>query len=263
MQEGQYTQYPRPPIREIDFGVVSEAFQLIFKHWQPMLTASFLGYFIPYCAIQVLSIVVQYQLVMLSPTASSDLSTMVDKIGPFFGMFILASIGLGFIIAPFGYAITKMTLKSARGEPVEFSDTFCGFPKLGQSIVTVVGTYLLAGVGIFACCIGLPIVGGLLMFTLPLVIDKGMSPIEAMRTSFEMLRPHIWMAMLLFIVYTILYGIGALACLVGLIVTFPLYFVIPALVYRDFTMGRGTPVPTQYETPNPYPTEPTNEGTTL
>ena len=126
MQEGQYTQYPRPPIREIDFGVVSEAFQLIFKHWQPMLTASFLGYFIPYCAIQALSIVVQYQLGMLSPNATPDFA----ELWQFLGLEILASLGLGFIIAPFGYAITKMTLKSIRGEPVEFSDTFCGFPKL-------------------------------------------------------------------------------------------------------------------------------------
>lgn len=237
MQEGQYAQYPRPPKGEIDFGVISEAFQMVIKNPVPMMAASFFGYFLPLCITYAVTIYVEFQLGFFSPVANQDPMVELEKMGKLYAVQFPMLIGQGIILAPFGYAITVMTLKLVRGESITFKDAFCGFPKFFQSLGGVVLPYILTTLAIVACCIGAPIVGGLLMLTLPMMIDQNMSIGQAMSTSFAKLRPHIWMAMLLFICYAILSTLGAMACLVGAIFTFPLYFIVPALVYRDFTAG--------------------------
>ena len=108
------------------------------------------------------------------------------------------------------------------------------------------------------------VVYGLLMLTLPLIIDRNMGVIEAMNESWNTLKND-WLnaTVFHFVIFVIGY-IGIVACGIGLLFTLPLYFLAVASVYRDFYLGRPVEGPMEpfHYTQNPsaapnYPPSPT------
>lgn len=77
-------------------------------------------------------------------------------------------------------------------------------------------------------------IAGRLMLTFPLVVDGGQKATAAIRNSWVALRGQTVRAMSFSTLAVILSLLGALLCGVGLVFTFPIYFVAVALVYRDF-----------------------------
>lgn len=238
MEPGQYAEYPRGTRGEVDFAVIGEAFQLIFKHPGPILVASALGYFLPICVSYAITLVMEFQMGLMSPTASTDMSQLMSKMGQLYAMQIPMMIGLLLLMSIAGASLTKITLKSIRGEQVDFSDAFSGLPMALPAIGLTILSMIAGAVGVLACCIGSLLVYGLLMLSMPYMIDQKLSVIEAMRRSFETMRPHMWIGMLLYLVYSLVMSLGIFACVIGVIVTFPVYYIIPTLVYRDLAMPR-------------------------
>lgn len=243
MEPGQYAEYPRGTRGEVDFSVIGEAFQVIFKHPGPMLTASALGYFIPLCITYVVTLTMEFQMGMFSPTASQNTEEMLSKMGQLYAVQIPLTLVMLGCMAVFGTSLVKMTLKSLRGETVEFSDVFSGFQMALPALGVVFLSALAGTVGVLACCVGSLLVYGLLMLALPYMVDQKMSVIDSMKASWQTMRPHMWIGMLLFLVYSLVMSLGAIACLVGVLVTFPIYYVVPTLVYRDLAMPRAPLAP--------------------
>lgn len=127
----------------------------------------------------------------------------------------------------------KAALKQLRGGQVEFKDLFSARDQLLQ----VLGAQLLLGLlgflGMLICVIPAFIVGGLLFFTLPLIIDRKLGVIDAMKASAEMTKPNLLMFTLFAIVVQLIAGAGEIACGVGLLATIPLLFTMTAVAYRD------------------------------
>jgi len=162
-------------------------------------------------------------------------------------------------------------LKKIRGEEAGINDAFSGFQKrFGQLllgnfipgllaglclvpmvIVIVIGVMVLSenrggspfdsGVGIALVVVG-AVVGiagfcGMVylstcwMFTLPLVADKGMNFWPAMSLSRKMVIKHWWMTFLVLVVVGLIGSLGALACLVGILVSGPVAFAALATAY--------------------------------
>lgn len=160
--------------------------------------------------------------------------------------------------------IWMLYIKNIRGEDIRFGDAFSGFgPRfmslLGAYVVSSLLTFacmlpaaLVFGVFMFAqftqsaqtgappnismgilitfLALGLP---GFLaavylmvawMFALPLVADKGLGFWAAMNLSRRMVNKHWWLTFALMIVCGLLSSLGALACLVGMLVTAPVAF---------------------------------------
>lgn len=167
-------------------------------------------------------------------------------------------------------------LKRIRNEPALVGDAFSGF-KLNfvqlmlASIVTSILAYLpLAPFGIyfFANTVGgggqpdfgvvdvLLLVFGMVvmlylfiawMFTIPLVIDKGMGFWAAMSVSRRTVNQRLGVVILLMLATMGISILGVLACLVGLIFTIPLVFLAYAFAYESLFGDR--PVATAM-TPN-------------
>lgn len=244
MQEGQYVQYPRPPVKEIDFGVISEGFNLIWRNLLPFGIASF-------CSMLVVIGVSQLTSLMLvpilgdAPTNTTDLSLLYAYIGKQYAFSIPINVLSGAVVSPFYLAMAMMALKLARGQTVDVNDAFSGFSRFGQVFGLYVLVQLAVYIGFLFCCFPMFILGGLLMFAMPIMADRNIGPVEAIKESVLLLKDHWLMATLFYFVIGLCSGLGVLACCVGIIVSMPLLYVCPVLVYRDFTMGKGMPVPVE------------------
>ncbi len=277
MQQGQYAQYPKPPVKEIDFGVISEGFSIITKNWLPFVIGALIAMvcmYVPSFMASLLNLGINGP-APANTTDTSEIMAYAMRSQAFSLPFSLLSYAL---MGPATLTLVMMTLKVCRGELVSTSDLGLGFTKFLPAAIASLCVSFLTMLGVIGCFIGTFLVGGLLMFTLPLIADRDMKPFEAIGESFQMLKKHIWLAGVMYFCYSLLSILGALGCCIGVLLTFPLYSVVPTLIYRDFTMGRGTVatapapsgfVPSGYTEPTgpaPEPSEPTTssepEGTT-
>jgi uncharacterized membrane protein len=246
-----YANYPRPPVEEVSFSTIGEAWNVVTKNIGPFVVASLVGLILLYVPVMVGSLIGQG---MMSGAAATDPSAAM-------GTIIMSQlIQTPFVIV--GYALASpifgsmsyMALKWCRGEAIEMADLSFGFSRFAAFAVAGCLTYLITTIGTYLCCIPGLIAAGGLMLTFPFIADRGLSPIDAMKASWALLSKHLLMAILLYIVAVIVSSLGAIACGIGLLVTFPIMFVVGALVYRDFT-GVGPMMATPAGTP-PAPAEP-------
>lgn len=80
------------------------------------------------------------------------------------------------------------------------------------------------------------------MFTFPLIVDRGLSPVEALKTSWRGTEGRLVdLALTMFIAWFI-GSLGAYACYVGMLLTFPVTYTIVAAAYIDvFDSESSTP----------------------
>jgi uncharacterized membrane protein len=83
------------------------------------------------------------------------------------------------------------------------------------------------------CVLPCYVVSGLLMLTTPLIVEKRLGAVDAMKQSWAALQPDWLTATLFMFVLPLLSSLGAFACGVGLLFTMPLLFLGQAVVYAD------------------------------
>ena len=95
------------------------------------------------------------------------------------------------------------------------------------------------------------VASGLLMFTLPLIVDGRLTALQAMKTSFQVLKSECIVATVFHIVIYALTGLGACFFIIGLVFTMPLYTLSIAILYRDFLLTKGS-ASARTKSPDPY-----------
>jgi uncharacterized membrane protein len=98
-------------------------------------------------------------------------------------------------------------------------------PYVGTFLAFIVG----AAVSIFA------------MFTTVAIVDRGLSPIEGIKTSLGIARAHFGESLVLWLVTEALFIVGAMLCLVGLLVTMPVALLLIVYGYRKLSGGTVAP----------------------
>ena len=73
----------------------------------------------------------------------------------------------------------------------------------------------------------------MLHFTIPLIIERRIGIGEAISASYDATKSNWFMFVLFVLVLGILASLGAFACYVGMVVSYPLYFTMTAIAYRD------------------------------
>ena len=178
---------------------------------------------------------------------------------------------LGMVInGPLMAGLFWFFLKMHRGEEPTLGDGFAGFKRSpGQLILTSVVSSLLAGLAMAPAIIALLLsmrgsgqvqptllFFGLLflgiipaiylsvcwVFALPLVIEHELDFWKAMRLSRRVVHARWGSVFLLMLVGGLLAGLGFLACCVGALVTFPIFFATIAIAY-DQIFNSTTPDP--------------------
>ena len=138
-----------------------------------------------------------------------------------------------FVIQVFvGMGLTAFALKADNDtENLRFADLWAPrhywkylLTSLLVSAIGIAGILLFVIPGIIAAI--------LLLFAPYLVIDRGLGPIDAIKTSFEKTKEHFWALLLLLVAIILLNIAGALLLGVGLIVTMPVSFLAVIHAYR-------------------------------
>ena len=146
-----------------------------------------------------------------------------------------------FIAAIFmAVAILSGCLDIADGKPVSIGSFFK--PRnLGPVFLTAVLVGLGTAIGSL-CIIGGIIFGFIAQFAIAFVIDRSLSPIDAIKASYETAKNNIGSALISFLVQYAIIIVGELLCGVGLLVAVPVALLIQVYTYRKLSGGQVVPV---------------------
>jgi hypothetical protein len=169
---------------------------------------------------------------------------------------IIGSLVVSFILAPlFTGAILRFAFEALRGKKPTFND----FIAIGdQAVPVIIGgaiTNVFEVVGMLARVLPLILVVlvrvlcailGLILhviacFALPLIVDRRMDPIEAIKASIKVTMKNLGEVILAMLAAFGMALVGAVACLVGMIVTVPFAIVFLACVYAHVFGLTGAP----------------------
>jgi uncharacterized membrane protein len=179
-------------------------------------------------------------------STSRHIGSPFDAFAPLYvGMVGLGSI-VDVLVSSFIVAgIMSFSLKVARGTPYTFGDLFGGAPFFVSVLVANLITSIAIAIGmVFFIVPGVILAAGLCM-TLPLIIDRGLGPIDALTESWKLTDGH---KTNLFIFGLIAIGLaiaGVCACGVGLLLVLPIIYIAHMYIYLKLTgqpvaaVGRG------------------------
>jgi uncharacterized membrane protein len=199
----------------------------------------------------------------------------------FIGMLIGNAVPLGILLGPMMCGIYYSFFQMRRGRTIEFGNLFKGFDYFGPSVIAtlihvvpiviiVVPAYiafyvgfiltmfqqqqngepnpgLLFGfLGVFmvfwlAVIVVVIIVSIVFTFVYPLIVDRGLSGVDAVKLSFRAALANFWRLLGLFLLNFLLGLAGVILCYVGIILVFPITFAAVAVAYEQ-VFGLGEPI---------------------
>ncbi len=197
------------------------------------------------------------------------------------GMLIGSAVPFGILLGPMMCGIYYTFFQKRRGRPIEFGNLFKGFDYFGQSLIAtlihvvpiviiVVPAYIAFYVGFILTMVqqqqsGEPnpgvlfgFLGVLLIFWLvvviaiivisigftfvyPLIVDRGLSGIDAVKLSFRAAMSNFWRLLGLTLLTALLGFAGVLLCFVGILLVYPVAFAALAVAYEQ-VFGLGEPI---------------------
>jgi zinc-ribbon domain len=237
---------------EVKWGEwIGGGWQMLMERWQvwvPMMLIFVLALLVPILPVYILLLGAG-----LASQGGDAPSAAVGILFPLVGLAgMLITIGLSAFMMG---GLYRTAFKQMRGETISIGDLFSGKDLMVNMLLTLLLVGLCTIGGAFLCIIPAYIVGGLLMFSVPLVVERGLSPVDALRASFEKTKGNWLMFTLFAFVLALIAGAGAIACYVGMLLTYPLYFLITAVAYRDVfgvagVRGGGQQMPNSYASPS-------------
>lgn len=171
---------------------------------------------------------------------------LLPPIGLTIGTFVSAAFNGLFLGGMF-----RMACLQIRGESIRFSDFFSVSDVFFELVTGAVLTTLICLIGGMFCLIPGLVASGLLMFTLPLIVDGRFTALQALQKSYEVLKGEWLMATIFHVAVYALTGLGVCFFVIGLLFTMPLYTLSIAILYRDFLMVKGPGISTE-KSPDPY-----------
>ncbi len=230
-----YSGYGQQP--KIRFEIIGEAWQLFTQQmgtWVMGILVMFAGIIIP-------TIFVTIGLMgsgLLASGTRSEAGQATAGIGMLLVM-VLGMLLMGAIVFLIMGGLFRMAVKQVRGLPIQVSDVW----SVTDVFWKLVGAGFLMGLAVSVsalfCYLPAFIVGGLLMLTIPLIVDQKMGVMDAMTRSWNTLKQEWLMAAVLYFVLSLIGSAGIILVYIGMLFTYPLFFLGTALVYRDFILGGG------------------------
>jgi uncharacterized membrane protein len=196
------------------------------------------------------------------------------------GMIIGSVVPLGLLLGPMMCGIYLALFQTRRGQPVEFNTLFKGFDYFGESVVatllhmipiivvfvptyiafyvglfltmpqqgsqpdpsTMIGFFAVFAVFWFVVMIVLILVSVGFTFAYPLIVDRRLSGVNAVKLSIRAAMGNFWRLLGLLLLNGVLNFVGILFCYVGLLFVVPITFAAIAKAYEQvFGLGELQP----------------------
>ena len=148
---------------------------------------------------------------------------LISIVGWFVSLIVGAAIQSGYISG---------VLDIANGQQVSVGSFFR--PRnIGQVIIAGLIVGVITTIGFFLCVIPGVIASIMLVFTVVALLDRNLSPVDAVKTSFELSKANFGNAFVTWLVGIAIVFVGALLCGVGLIVAVPVAALILVFAWRQ------------------------------
>lgn len=131
-------------------------------------------------------------------------------------------------------------LDIANGQPVTIGSFFRPRNIVAVIIATMI-VDVLTIVGLLLCIVPGLIVMLLAWFTTVAIVDRNLSPIDGIKTSFAIVKDNFGHVLLAALVFVALIIVGALLCGVGLLVAAPVAYLFLVYTYRKLSGGSVAP----------------------
>ena len=203
---------PKETIKDYDFSSI----ELIKKGWQRIdgVKAQFVAAFAIYVAV---AVVVQVLLGFIFPQGTTENPNLLNQ--------QIVGILSYPVIMPILAGIVMMAIEHSRGEVIDFKSVFNYYHLTGKLALAGVLIYIFTIVGLMLLILPAIYVSVAYIFTVPLIVDKGMDVWAAMEYSRKTVTKHWFKVAGLMILLTLILAAGAMALGVGLIWAIPLMFV--------------------------------------
>lgn len=177
-------------------------------------------------------------------------------------------LGLLFVTGPIVHSLFYICFKQMRGEAIEVGDVMYGFKNrfwdFCKPSLVIMGVAVIAYICFFAIIVGsafmaeqlnqpgLAIIGTViflicifgfvgfcfylsprLCFMFPLMVAKGYGAREAFAESSRVVKQKFWPLFLFTFVANLISSLGTYACYIGIIATYPLFFTMLSVAYRE------------------------------
>jgi uncharacterized membrane protein len=173
-------------------------------------------------------------------------STITTSCGP--GLFVsllgagLAGLVTSLITQALGAGLIKNALNVADGKPVSMGEigTWAANGRvITAALIVAVATF----VGTLLCYVPGIIVGFLLNWTMFYVVDKDMAPVDAAKASVKFATDNLGNTVVFYLLGIVVLVVGAVLCLVGLLVSVPVLLIAAAYTFRRLNDEQVTPAP--------------------
>jgi uncharacterized membrane protein len=154
--------------------------------------------------------------------------------------FIIGYIILIVVAAAIQSAYLGGLLDIANGQPVSIGSFF----KPRNTVNVIIATLIIgvaSAIGSFCFILGL-VIGIFTLFTTVLIVDRNLSPIDAIKQSIDIAKNNFVQVLLVWLVAGVIGVVGALVCGIGLVVAIPVAALFVVYAYRFLTNGQIAPL---------------------
>lgn len=221
--DGQVPSIEHALSRGYDFSigaVLSESWQRI-KGTKGIIIGGFIVF---YAALFAISFVLGGALSILGILSENPTGVIVGEMA----ISLLASA----LAYPFMAGINMVGIRRAVDQPISFNEIFSHFGSTLPLLITAIVSMLLIYLGMFLLIIPGLYLAIAYMLAVPLVVERGLSPWQAMETSRKAISQHWFKVFGLFLLLGLITLIGVLPLGIGLIWAIPLFVISMGVLYR-------------------------------
>lgn len=142
---------------------------------------------------------------------------------------------------PFMAGINMVGVRRAADQPISFNDVFSHFGRTVPLMITAILSILLIYLGMILLIIPGLYLGIAYILAVPLVVERGLSPWQAMEASRKAITQHWFKVFGLFLLLGLITLVSAIPLGIGLVWTIPLYVIVIGVLYRTIFGVLPTP----------------------